>query len=163
MSKPEQVDTSDDKTLSPEWVRELYAANQKTLKEVLEKHSQLYKGNNIDPFNMAAAYMDAMFSLWRDPVGLLEAQKNFFNDSIKLWQYTSARVLGKAADPVIMPKTEDRRWRDAEWSNNPVYEYLKQSYLLAARCLISMILPRHIKCSKARPPVTGRLVFSAFS
>jgi len=134
MTKPESGYTSVDTTLNPNWVKELYSANQKALKEVLEKHSKLYNGNNLDPFNMASAYLDAMFSLWRDPAGLLEAQKNFFNDSIKLWQYTSDRMLGRDAEPVITPRPEDRRWRDAEWSNNLVYDYLKQSYLLAARC-----------------------------
>ena len=134
MTKPEKRYTSDNYVLNPEWVKELYISNQKALQDVLTKHSNSLNGNNFDPFNMASAYMDAMFSLWRDPAGLLEAQKDYLSDSIKLWQYTSDRMLGKQAEPVIAPKPEDRRWRGDEWSNNLVYDYLKQSYLLAARC-----------------------------
>ena len=134
MTKPEKGYTSDNYVLNPEWVKELYISNQKALQDVLAKHSNSLNGNNFDPFNMASAYMDAMFSLWRDPAGLLEAQQNYLSDSIKLWQYTSDRMLGKETEPVITPKPEDRRWRNAEWSNNLVYDYLKQSYLLAARC-----------------------------
>ena len=118
-----------------EWARSVYDASQKALKEVLGKQADLYDKSKLDPFNMASAYMDAMFSLWRNPAGLLEAQKNFFSGSIKLWQYTSDRMLGKQAEPVIAPKPEDRRWRDDGWSSNPVFDYLKQSYLLAARCV----------------------------
>src|SRR3970282_1467054 len=91
-----------------EWARSVYDASQKALKEVLGKQADLYDKSKLDPFNMASSYMDAMFSLWRNPAGLLEAQKNFFSGSIKLWQYTSDRMLGKQAEPVIAPKPEDR-------------------------------------------------------
>lgn len=124
---------SDADVLDPELAKDLYAASQNALKDALEKHADLYDVKKADPFNMASAYMDAMFSLWRNPAGLFEAQKNFINDSLKLWQYTSARMIGRDADPVISPRPEDRRWRDGEWSNNLIFDYLKQSYLLAAR------------------------------
>ena len=165
MTKPEQGYTSDNDVLNPEWVKDLYISNQKALKDVLAKHSN----SNIDPFNMARAYMDAMFSLWRNPAGLLEAQKNYLNDSIKLWQYTSERMLGRESEPVIAPKPEDRRWRNTEWSNNLIYDYLKQSYLLAARCAEDTIdsiddLPAndlrkltffHVKAGAASPWLRG--------
>jgi len=118
--------------MSPEL--SLYTASQQALKEALEKHGGIYGTAQLDPFNMASAYLDAMFSLWRNPSGLLEAQKNYLGDTIKLWQYASNRMLGKDHEPVIKPRPEDRRWRDNEWSNNLVFDYLKQSYLLAARC-----------------------------
>ena len=138
MIKQEQVQgesTGQSTITNPEWSKELHKASQKALQDALAKHTDLYDATKLDPFNMASAYLDAMFSLWRNPAGLLEAQKAFFSDAIKLWQYTSDRMLGKQTEPVITPKPEDRRWRDAEWSSNPVFDYLKQSYLLAARCV----------------------------
>jgi polyhydroxyalkanoate synthase len=137
MSKQEQTRDENDRkqfTANPDWSKDLYAASRRALEQALDKHADLYAGARLDPFNMASAYLEAMFSLWRDPAGLLEAQKNYFNDSIKLWHYAAERMLGKQTEPVISPGPDDRRWKDADWSENPVFDYLKQSYLLAARC-----------------------------
>ena len=40
---------------------------------------------------------------------------------------------GHEVEPVIAPERGDRRFGDAAWSEDPVFDYLKQAYLLAAR------------------------------
>src|SRR2546430_7595013 len=52
-----------------------------------------------------------------------------------LWQRTAQRFLGGGADPVIEAAAEDRRFRDQAWSDNSLFDYIKQSYLLTARCI----------------------------
>jgi polyhydroxyalkanoate synthase len=46
-----------------------------------------------------------------------------------------ARAMGQQSDPVAAPARGDRRFSDPAWSDEPVYDYLKQAYLLAARQL----------------------------
>ena len=70
-----------------------------------------------------------------DPAAMLEAQMELWHDFQALWASTTARMLGQEARPVIAPEAGDNRFRDAEWSDNPVFDFVKQSYLLNARWL----------------------------
>ena len=70
-----------------------------------------------------------------DPASMLEAQMELWRDFQTLWASTTARMMGRDAAPVIEPESGDSRFREAEWSDNPVFDFLKQSYLLNARWL----------------------------
>ncbi len=70
-----------------------------------------------------------------DPARLLESQFELWRDYQALWLQTTARIMGSDAQPVIEPEEGDYRFRDAEWSDNPVFDFIKQSYLLNARWL----------------------------
>ena len=69
-----------------------------------------------------------------DPARMVEAQTQLLQDYQRLWMGTTARLLhqGPPADPVIEPAPGDSRFGDAEWSENPVFDYIKQAYLLNA-------------------------------
>ena len=88
--------------------------------------------------NAAGTVVEAMGDLAGkarfDPARMLEAQVQLFQDYQRLWMGTTARLLHQAppAEPVIEPAPEDQRFRDAEWSANPVFDYIKQAYLLNA-------------------------------
>ena len=57
-------------------------------------------------------------------------QRNYLNDLEILLQRTMDRLQGEEVDPVITPNANDRRFKAAEWQDFPVFDYLKQSYLL---------------------------------
>ena len=70
-----------------------------------------------------------------DPARMVEAQMQLWQDYQRLWMGTTARLLHQApppAPPAVEPAPEDQRFRDAEWSENPVFDYIKQAYLLNA-------------------------------
>ena len=50
-----------------------------------------------------------------------------WNDYLTLWQRTAERLMGQPAEPVVQPAAEDRRFRDREWSDNAVFDYIKYS------------------------------------
>jgi polyhydroxyalkanoate synthase len=73
-----------------------------------------------------------------DPSFLFEKQLDYFRKQSQLWQQTTLSLLGvpnEPADDVTKPARDDGRFRDAEWSRNPVFNHLKQSYLLNAQLL----------------------------
>lgn len=132
--------SSSDAPEAAEWAQNLNQASQQMFRTVMEKHSEMLSGSSMDPFNIGSAYYDAMMSLWRNPTAAIDAQKQYFADSLKLWQYTTSRLMGAAEGeesqgPVIEPQKGDNRWRDEDWSQNIVFDYIKQSYLLSARCI----------------------------
>jgi polyhydroxyalkanoate synthase len=50
-----------------------------------------------------------------------------------LWQSATRRMLGEDTAPAATPAADDRRFKDAAWQENQLFDFIKQSYLLTAR------------------------------
>src|SRR3546814_15375133 len=48
-------------------------------------------------------------------------------------------MLGQEADPVATPDKGDRRFKNPEWDENELFDFVKQSYLLTARWMQSTV------------------------
>jgi poly[(R)-3-hydroxyalkanoate] polymerase subunit PhaC len=117
----------------------------RVLQEVAQRSSHILKEfgqknleNSIhsavtDELGIAKAYMDLYSRLLMDPSALAAASVNFWIDSMRLWQSSWLKLLGQDAGPVAQPAKGDARFRDQEWSDNFLFDYIKQSYLIAAR------------------------------
>ena len=89
-----------------------------------------------NPMAIGAAFFEMTARLMSDPARLMQAQISLWNDYLRLWQQTTTRLLGgEAAAPLAQPAPEDRRFRDQAWSDNALFDFIKQSYLLTARWL----------------------------
>ncbi len=88
-----------------------------------------------DPTTLTRAMIDFNTAVLTQPATLFEAQAKNWNDWTALWRTMGERTLGQEATPVAAPAKGDRRFSDPAWSEEPVYDYLKQAYLLAARQL----------------------------
>lgn len=69
---------------------------------------------------------------------MAEANARLWRDFASLWQVGFERLAGRPAPPVISPEPGDRRFKDEAWTENPAFDVLKQSYLLASRWLRDM-------------------------
>src|SRR5260221_9534662 len=99
-------------------------------------------GNGLgmgDPLNISQAFFEMTTRLMADPGKLVQAQLSLWQDYMNLWQATARRMAGEPAAPVIRPTDEDRRFKDAAWSDNHLFDYIKQSYLLSARWMQSTV------------------------
>lgn len=88
-----------------------------------------------DPTTLTRAMIDFNTAVMTQPAALFEAQAKNWNDWTALWRTMGERAMGQETAPVAAPARGDRRFADAAWSDEPVYDYLKQAYLLAARQL----------------------------
>jgi polyhydroxyalkanoate synthase len=100
---------------------------------------QSSQGMNSDPMAIGRAFMEMTTRLMSDPAKLMEAQFSLWQDYMNLWQSTAKRMMGQGTDPVIAPAKDDRRFKDAAWQDNQVFDFVKQSYLLTARWLQSTV------------------------
>ena len=85
------------------------------------------------PLAVGAAFFEMTARLMSDPSRLVQAQLSLWSDYMTLWQRTAQRFLGGNAEPMIAPPKGDRRFRDAAWNDNTLFDFIKQSYLLSAR------------------------------
>ncbi len=81
-------------------------------------------------------FMQYAMKLAENPIQMIEAQADLWAQYSSLWQNTLQRMTGNEAEPVATPDAGDRRFKDAEWSNNIIFDYIKQSYLLTSRWLV---------------------------
>jgi polyhydroxyalkanoate synthase len=74
---------------------------------------------------------DFTLALWSNPAQLMAAQARAWRDYTALSMAAAARMTGAEGPPAAQPGKGDRRFGDAAWSDEPVFDYLKQAYLLA--------------------------------
>ncbi|HEY2750480.1 class I poly(R)-hydroxyalkanoic acid synthase [Phenylobacterium sp.] len=85
-----------------------------------------------DPFHVAPAMTEVMGRLAAQPDRLMRAHADLFSRYLELWQATARRVGGETPEPVATPARGDKRFTDPDWAENPVFDVIKQSYLLTA-------------------------------
>ena len=88
-----------------------------------------------------------------DTAMLFNKQMSFMNQQAELWQNATKALLGTKVDPVVSEERNDRRFNDSEWSENPVYNYLKQSYLLNSNMMQEMVDSLHFDDPKAEEQI----------
>ncbi|MXQ12521.1 PHA/PHB synthase family protein [Microvirga makkahensis] len=74
-----------------------------------------------------------------DPQKSLEAQARLGSQFLDLWASTLKKAQGEPAEPVAEPEPKDNRFKDPEWSENPVFDFLKQAYLISSRWAEDMV------------------------
>jgi len=103
--------------------------------EFLRKHAAGKGADTVDEFGIARAFTDLTARMLAEPWKLVEMQTKVFWDHVALWQATMMRMLGGDARPVAEPAKGDNRFREADWQDLFLFDYFKQSYLIAARHL----------------------------
>ncbi|MBQ0823056.1 class I poly(R)-hydroxyalkanoic acid synthase [Microvirga terrae] len=68
-----------------------------------------------------------------DPQRSFEAQSRLGTQFMSLWASTLKRAQGEPVEPVAEPEPKDNRFKDPEWSENPIFDFLKQAYLISSR------------------------------
>jgi poly[(R)-3-hydroxyalkanoate] polymerase subunit PhaC len=98
------------------------------------------EGQAIDPQTVTATIQNFIQQASVNPLELVGKQTALSVDLAQLWQRTAANIFSNTpADPVIAPERQDKRFKNDAWTKNPVFDYLKQSYLLLSRHLESAV------------------------
>ena len=88
-----------------------------------------------DELGVAKAFYEMSGKLFADPAKFAEMQMKVWQDYMSLWQNSMLQFFGQYAQPVIEPAKGDRRFKHDDWQQNFLFDYIKQSYLIAAKHL----------------------------
>ncbi|TCT02610.1 class I poly(R)-hydroxyalkanoic acid synthase [Aquabacter spiritensis] len=85
-----------------------------------------------------------------DPQRTVEAQARLMTGYLGVWTAALRRMSGEPAEPVVAPDPRDARFKDVEWSTNPFFDALKQTYLVTSQWADAMVkeadtLDPHVK------------------
>jgi len=106
--------------------------SQRVLQEHLKRQERGDPVSLIDPAIIGKSFQELFEKLLKDPDKLIQAQVEFWKNTLDLWQSASKRMLGHETQPIITPPPGDKRFKDEQWADNAVFDFIKQSYLLAA-------------------------------
>jgi polyhydroxyalkanoate synthase len=100
-----------------------------------------------DPLHVGPAMGQVIGQLATQPDKLFRAQADLFDRYMELWRTTSARALGDSAEPAAAQPGDkpaakprgDKRFNAPEWTENPVFDAMKQSYLVTSTWLNELV------------------------
>ena len=121
----------------PQEVARTYAEVAQRASKLINEHMQRQMKHGVsaqtDELGIAQAFMDMTAKLLANPFKLAQAQMNLVWDYVSLWQHSMMRFSGLKTKPVAEPKKGDGRFRDEEWEEHFLFDFIKQSYLITAR------------------------------
>jgi polyhydroxyalkanoate synthase len=94
---------------------------------------------SADPFHVGPALGEVMGRLAGQPDQVLRAQASLYGRYMELWRSTAMRAAGDSHSAVATPAKGDKRFTDAEWSENPIFDAIKQSYLITSDWLNTLV------------------------
>src|SRR5512139_1983925 len=122
-----------DTDAGPELFADIAKKSSRILAEAMKRESGWGHFSMGDEMGVAKAFFDLTAKMMSDPFKMAEVQMNLWKDYMTLWQGSMLRLIGKPASPVAVPDKADRRFKDPEWEEHFIFDYIKQSYLIAAK------------------------------
>ena len=116
----------------------LAAAAEKSAKVIGDFAARNAKSGAVlpsDELGLGKAFMELAAQLLANPARLAESHMNLWWEYMSLWQGSMMRMLGAPAEPVAVPREGDKRFKHEDWQQHFLFDYVKQSYLIAARWL----------------------------
>jgi len=113
--------------------------SQRIMNSFMERQNMDGNYSVIDPVQVGNMFMDAATKMMSDPAKFAAAQTQLMQGYADLWQATAKRMSGEEVDPVVEPGPGDRRFKDSAWSDEAVFDHIKQSYLLASNWLTDQV------------------------
>ena len=135
--------TSDGKTATPldrallaERLQALATKSQAAVQGFLASRPDVADIGMGDPAKIGQVFFELTIKLMADPRPVVRAQIEFWEQSVSLWARTSRHLLGGEPPPAGAP---DKRFKHPEWAENAIFSYIRDSYLLTARAILSAV------------------------
>lgn len=90
----------------------------------------------VDPLGIGASFQRFALQLARNPLPLWETQWRIWIDGLSVLQQSF--IPSEDAKAGRAQTSEDRRFRDREWTSNPLFDFIRHTYLILANSLIQL-------------------------
>ena len=113
--------------------QQILANNIKQMENILGDIVKNSSAADVDPYHLTEACTAWFKAISADPQKVFEAGLNYWQDAMRLYQQSAMTMMGVEHEPVISEEKGDRRFRHEAWQDQPVFNLIKQSYLLTSR------------------------------
>jgi polyhydroxyalkanoate synthase subunit PhaC len=111
--------------------------SQRLMVDFLTRHHEL--GGLGDPAGIGQAFLDLTAKMIADPMSIAQTQLELWKEHVKLLQRTTERLFGLTDKSEHPPVATDRRFQHPAWTENVLFDYIKQSYLISAEAILSAV------------------------
>jgi len=118
---------------------ELTERSQRVVQAFIDRQKDSDGFQIPDPVVIGKAFMELSNKMMADPAKVIQAQNELWQSYAKLWENTAKRVQGEAVEPVVEPAKGDRRFKDNAWTEEALFDVIKQSYLLTSNWVQSTV------------------------
>jgi len=142
MATPEHA-TGNTIVPAPEEITKIYAEiaqrSAKLLEEYMQRQTRCGAAPHADDLGLTQAFMDMMAKLMANPYKLAQSQFQLTLEYFSLWQNTMLRIMGMHPPAVAPVQKGDHRFKDAQWEEDFLFDFIKQSYLITARSIYDAV------------------------
>jgi polyhydroxyalkanoate synthase len=92
-----------------------------------------------DTSTLGFDFAELMQKMTADPTAVAKAQIDLFNANMAIWQKTAERMFNLKSPEAEKVKEKDKRFRHPDWTENAVFGFVKESYLVAAKSILSTV------------------------
>ena len=121
----------------------------KVLGDFIARQTAAGKSMVTDEFGLTQAFLELAAKMLSNPYRLAETQMNLWWEYSALWQSSMLKLMGQSTMPVVEPAKSDKRFRHEDWEEHFLFDYVKQSYLIAARWLHNAVANFERLCNHA--------------
>ncbi len=87
----------------------------------------------MDPMGVMQAWIDVGQGLLKDPAKLASVQQSWWTGQMQLWQGMMQLQPDAVMPSVVSAPKSDKRFNATEWTQNRIFDFIKQSYLLTVQ------------------------------
>lgn len=91
---------------------------------------------SLDPMNVGPAFSQASRVLVNDPVKLMEANYSLWKEHLALMQQAMIDLMKASDSGDAASAPYDRRFKHEDWSKNPLFDYIRKSYLITSKWMV---------------------------
>jgi polyhydroxyalkanoate synthase len=134
-----------DKLVQPGWDPLVLAAQLQNIAKQGQTLMQRFVSNQPDAIklgigdtsNLGFDFFELMTKMMTNPAAVASAQIDLFYGTLSVWQKSAERMLMLRTQEANAPK--DKRFKHPEWSENAIFSFVKDSYLVAAKSILSAV------------------------
>src|SRR5713101_5316192 len=134
-----------DKLMQPGWDPLVLAAQLQSIAKQSQTLMQRFVSNQPDAIKLGIGdtsslgfdFFELMTKMMTNPAAVASAQIDLFYGTLSVWQNTAERMLMLRAQEANAPK--DKRFKHPEWSENAIFSFVKDSYLVAAKSILTTV------------------------
>lgn len=104
-------------------------------------NSSLDSLGSLNPYLFNSEFIDCWKNLLNQNTSYINNNIELFTNLLRLCHYIVSKGAGVDAEPVTKPGAFDRRFKDEDWNDNAVFDYLKQLYLILSNAILKTAEP----------------------
>ena len=125
--------------------------SQSLMQRFLSRQPAAGKIGMGDASTVGSAFLELMTKMMSDPVAVANAQIGLFNEGMTVWRHAAERIF--LMQESLVEPARDKRFKHPDWTENAMFSFIRESYLVAAKSLLSSV-----RDVKGLDPATARKV-----